>query len=300
MVPQRNSTRAVGWLRRHRLAGFFLLTFALSWGVPLLVLTTASLVGREATVSGYSPLAFLAVWSPALSAFVVVGLVDGRAGVRAYGRRVTDVRGEWRWYGAVLVGVPAAYFVAAVVASATGGPPVRLGSGWLGTFVAVSFLRLTQGPVEELGWRGFALPLLQRRYSGLAAGALLGLIWALWHAPALVVATAEFARGGPLLPGLVRLFVTLVATSVVFTVVYNGSEGSVPLAVGFHWLTNLAYPWESTTTVPLAQDVVFVLVALFVAVTVGRRYLGREHLATTVYGARERGDFSTGHPAFEP
>ncbi|AUV83500.1 hypothetical protein C2R22_19165 [Salinigranum rubrum] len=288
-------TRAAAWLRRHRLAGFFLLTFALSWGVPLLVLAIAPLVGREATVSGYSPLAFLAVWSPAISAFVVVGLVDGRAGVRAYARRVTEVRGGRRWYGAVLVGVPLTYLLAAVVASATGGPPLRLEPGWLGAFVTVSFLRLTQGPVEELGWRGFALPLLQRRYSGLVAGVLLGLVWALWHAPALVIATAEFARGGPLLPGLVRLFVTLVATSVVVTVVYNGSEGSVPLAVGFHWLTNLAYPWESTTTVPLAQDVVFVLVSLLVAVTVGRRYLGRERLATTVYGTN--GDPAAGSTA---
>jgi hypothetical protein len=300
-MDRSGGTRSRAWLRRHRLAGFFLLTFALSWGVPLLVLAAGPLVGLTASVSGYSPLAFLAVWAPAVSAVAVVGFVDGWPGVRAYGRRVTAVRGQWPWYAAVLLGVPVVYLVAALVASATGGPPVRLGADWLGPFVVVSLLRLTQGPVEEFGWRGFALPLLQRRYSGLVAGVLLGLVWALWHAPALVVSTAEFAREGALLPGLVRLFVTLVATSVVVTVVYNGSGGSVPLAVGFHWLTNLAYPWESTSTVPLAQDVVFVLVALLVAVTVGRRYLGREHLATTVYEPEgERGDFSATHHGFEP
>ncbi|WP_136600725.1 type II CAAX endopeptidase family protein [Salinigranum halophilum] len=276
-----------GWLRRHRLAGFFGLTFALSWGVPLVALAAAPLVGRSATVSGYSPLAYLAVWAPAIAAFVVVGRVDGRAGLRAYVRHITAFRGRARWYGAVLLGVPAAYLLSAVVASTTGGPPLALESGWFGAFLAVSLRRLTQGPVEEIGWRGFALPLLQRRYSGLVSAVLLGTVWALWHAPALVISTAEFARAGPLVPGLVRLFVTLVATSIVVTVVYNGSGGSVPLAVGFHWLTNLTYPWETTATVPLTQDVVFVCVSALVAVTVGRRYLGRAHLATTVYGTDE-------------
>jgi hypothetical protein len=275
------------WLRRHRLAGFFAVTFALSWGVPLLALAAAPAVGREVRVSGYAPLAFLAVWAPAIAAVAVVGATDGRAGVRAYVRRVTTFPGSWRWYAAVVVGVPLVYLLSALVARATGGPPLRVEAGWLGVFLTVSVLRLTQGPVEELGWRGFALPLLQRRYSGLVAGVVLGLVWALWHAPALVVSTAEFARGGPLLPGLVRLVVTLVATSLVVTVVYNGSGGSVPLAVGFHWLTNLPYPWESTATVPLAQDVVFVVVSLVVVATVGRRYLGRERLATAVYD-RER------------
>lgn len=282
--------RPTDWLRAHRLAGFFLLTFALSWGVPVAFLLAAPLLPVAVSVSGYSPLAFLAVWAPALSAFTVVGLTDGRAGLRAYARRVTALRGRWPWYAAVLVGVPLAYLLSALVASATGGPALAVEPGWFSTFVVVALLRATQGPVEELGWRGFALPLLQRRYSGLVSAVLLGLVWALWHAPALVISTAEFARVGPLLPGLVQLFVVLVATSVAITVVFNGSRGSVPIAVFFHWLTNLDYPWESTSTVPIAQDVVFVAVATVVALTVGRQYLGDANLATELYLGRDPTD----------
>jgi hypothetical protein len=285
MTTRRADGRVGDWLRRHRLAGFFGLTFALSWGVPLAFLSAAPLLPFPVAVSGYTPLAYLAVWAPAVAAVAVVALTEGRAGVRAYVRRVTAVRGRARWYGAVLVGVPLAYLASAVVASATGESVLALppGPGWLSAFVGVTLLRLTQGPVEEFGWRGFALPLLQRRHSGLVAAVVLGLVWALWHTPALVISTAEFARVGAFLPGVVRLFVVLVATSVVVTVVFNGSGGSVPLAVLFHWLTNLDYPWESASAVPLAQDLVFVLVAVVVAGTVGRRYLGDEHLATDVF-----------------
>lgn len=78
--PATLASTLVGWLRRHRLAGFFLLTFALSWGVPVAFLLAAPLLPVAVSVSGYSPLAFLAVWSPAIAAFAVVGLTDGWTG----------------------------------------------------------------------------------------------------------------------------------------------------------------------------------------------------------------------------
>ena len=118
---------------------------------------------------------------------------------------------------------------------------------------------------------------------------MLGVVWAVWHAPATVVATAEFARTGGSPPAtLARLVVSTVATSVVATVVYNGSRGSVPFAVLFHWLNNLDYPWEAGGTVPLAQDLLTAAVAAAAVTVFGRRYLGREGLATDVLGDTDR------------
>jgi membrane protease YdiL (CAAX protease family) len=43
---------------------------------------------------------------------------------------------------------------------------------------------LFQGPLnEEPGWRGFALPKLQRKYSSIIASIIIGIIWGFWHLP---------------------------------------------------------------------------------------------------------------------
>ena len=36
---------------------------------------------------------------------------------------------------------------------------------------------------EEIGWRGFVLPILLNRYSPLKSGLILGIFWSLWHLP---------------------------------------------------------------------------------------------------------------------
>ena len=40
---------------------------------------------------------------------------------------------------------------------------------------------LVAGFIEELGWTGFAVPVLRRRYGVLATGLIVGFVWAAWH-----------------------------------------------------------------------------------------------------------------------
>jgi membrane protease YdiL (CAAX protease family) len=267
----------------HRLSAFFALTFGIAWGIPGLALLLSALTGAfEASLEEFSPLSYLAIWSPAIAAFTVIGVTQGWAGIRAYARRLLHWRVGWVWWTAVLLGVPLMSLMASALMSAIGQPGLVVPTAW-GAFLMSSLLKGTEGPFEELGWRGYALPLLQRRFSGWQSAIVLGFVWALWHVPAFFVASVMTgALEGELAVVLLRFFVGTIATSIIMTAVYNGTGGSIPLVFIYHWLMNLPYPWEARAGISLMQDVVGVVVAVVLVIVLGRRYLGRENLYTDV------------------
>jgi uncharacterized protein len=150
---------------RHPLLVFFVLAYALSW-------TMVSLIPVSFVF------ALLALFGPALAAVLVTFATDGRRGVADLLRRLTIWRIGLVWY-VLGVGVPLLAAVAAQVMHALtlGGPVGVTASTPLPLMVILALLVVG----EEIGWRGFALPRLQARYTGLTASLILGSVWACWH-----------------------------------------------------------------------------------------------------------------------
>ena len=104
-----------------------------------------------------------------------------------------------------------------------------------GLLVIIPLLVIAFG--EEYGWRGYALPGLQTRYSALVAALAVGVVHWIWHFPASLVETGV-PRDTPF--WLFGLWV--VALGVLVASVYNASGGSVGLAILFHFSANAAFP----------------------------------------------------------
>jgi hypothetical protein len=189
-------------MSRRDLAAFFALAFAISWGVPGLgLLAVRAFPSLPFSLEMYSPLYYAGVWGPALAAFLVMGRRFGSAGALAHARRILDWRLGWRWWLFALLGIPALYLVGALFEHARGTEGALAWYRGSGPALALAFaLRATAGPVEEFGWRGFALPLLQRWMSPWAALLLLALVHALWHAPAFVIGFASDTHFATALP----------------------------------------------------------------------------------------------------
>jgi len=129
------------------------------------------------------------------------------------------------------------------------------------------------GPFEELGWRGVALPLLQRRFSPLVASLLLGLVVAVWHTPSFLLSGTKQSSWA-----FWPFFFGVVAISVILTPMFNGSRGSLLVAFLFHAQLNNpvwpdAQPWDMG---------LFVAVAVVVAVTNRKAMLNRGSAVTDV------------------
>ena len=96
------------------------------------------------------------------------------------------------------------------------------------------------GLLEELGWRGYSLPLLLERINPLRATLLLGFCWAIWHLP------RDIAFHFPTQYGLkVYLFAYLpmfifwcIGGSVLMTYFFNRTGGSALIAIAVHGMLN--------------------------------------------------------------
>ncbi|MBI9104878.1 MAG: CPBP family intramembrane metalloprotease [Spirochaetales bacterium] len=109
------------------------------------------------------------------------------------------------------------------------------------TFIASSSLLpvliidLTSGPLgEELGWRAYALNILQKRYTPLTAGLIVGIIWGLWHLPLMILSGYS---GLELLYYIVAFLVAVISFSVIITYFYNRSK-NIMIAMWMHFWFN--------------------------------------------------------------
>lgn len=85
---------------------------------------------------------------------------------------------------------------------------------------------------EELGWRGFLVPLLNARYGLLRAGLISGVIWAVWHLPGIF--TGDYGSAStPMAYRLLCFFITVISSGIILAWLRIRSSGIWP-AVVFH------------------------------------------------------------------
>jgi len=197
-------------------------TLAFSWGLwalLLLELVPPSATGSLVRIGGFGP--FVGA---------LVALLESGRSIREWLRSNLRVRLPARWYAYALV-LPPLFIVAAGLVHATlFGASIDLGAvnpPWFYP-IAVVVVFFVGGGQEELGWRAFALPALQGRFSALTASLAVGVVWAVWHLP-LFLLPGSGQSDLPLGPYVVAVL----AVSVVLAWLYNAS-GSVLVAMLFH------------------------------------------------------------------
>jgi Type II CAAX prenyl endopeptidase Rce1-like len=79
------------------------------------------------------------------------------------------------WYVFLFIGIPLVFYVGSAVKGTLFEDPFPFTSVW--SLCAALIFAAIKGPVEEFGWRGLALPLLQRKFVPIWAGLILGVIW---------------------------------------------------------------------------------------------------------------------------
>jgi uncharacterized protein len=206
-------------IARHELIVFFALAFLFSWYPWIIALA-------QGRTSGPNPL------GPFVAALVVAGIASGKHGLRDMLGRIVRVRFPLRWYF-VILGLPVLICsIALGVMGLFGKAPALPGSSALRELPdRFIFIFLFIGLGEEPGWRGFALPRLQRGgHSPVIASLILAPIWAVWHLPLL---------GNEFAPAVIPAFlISLLAGTLIQTWIFNRTRGSVFAQMLFHATVN--------------------------------------------------------------
>jgi len=313
-----------GW---KRVAWFYALTFLLLILIPVLqAVSSSGPLDFDAVAARASAETGLA-WTSNLLVVIRLSLVEPTLWLLVLGSAVPSlaalltcawarpsrlrqllarfrVRVAWREalvsYLLLLVLVVVCLLAVYVLRAALPGPAYSrsagiLGPGLIGALLMAAFL--DQGAVlEELGWRGYALPELQAGLmSPLGAALLIGLGWGLWHIPRDVVAGVIERLGWVqyLLLFLPSFVLGTISVSVIAAYFVNRCGGSIIPAIMVHGLTNDAVGLSGLATMEIAlspyhqatKALPFALLAIAILALAGRRLgLPREEAAQGVAG----------------
>jgi uncharacterized protein len=238
------------------LAALLGITFLITWGLIGFYIVAPELAAAAfGEISGSHPFFFLATWSRALAAFLVVFTYSCLAGVRAFVSRLLLWRCWAGWAAFILVFLPLAFVAGSLIKG--GSVLAPLPPEGVGPVVAVLLMMLFLGPIEEFGWRGVMQPLLQRHMAPIWAGLIIGAIWGLWHLPAFFLSSTVYADWN-----FLPLFIGNVTLAVLVTPIFNSARGSLLWPMLFHWqLINPfwpdAQPWDAWILVVVALIVVW-------------------------------------------
>ena len=108
-----------------------------------------------------------------------------------------------------------------------GAPLTRAQIRWL-ALVAAEIIFYGYG--EEVGWRGYVLPRLQRRHSALWASVLISIGWSLWHLPLFLVNESYRQMG---VGGTIGWYFSMLTGAILMTWLYNSTDGSILLLAIF-------------------------------------------------------------------
>ena len=256
-------------VRRHPLATFVGLTYAISWACWVPFVLNGDIVRQ----GDPWPTHMIGLLGPALAAIVVTASVDGGEGVRDLLRRIVSWRVPLVWYGvsAATLGVGLA-----VAAAAHDGPFWTDAASYTGTpnlGLALTFLLVLvdNGFGEETGWRGFLADRLLRRHGVVGTALLVFVVWGVWHLPLFFL--VESFRGLGLT--LIGWAIGLACGSLVLTWMYARAEHCILVVALWHTSFNFASGTALMEGVPAAvtSTAVMLTAGLIVAgARVSRRF----------------------------
>ncbi|HEX4957635.1 MAG TPA: CPBP family intramembrane glutamic endopeptidase [Lacibacter sp.] len=229
---------------------FFVVAYLITWIIWLPLILPPFGIEVLPVIPTYHH--YIGSFGPLMAAFLLTAYYDGSKGVLCLLNKLVQWNVHWVWYFIVLL-VPVLLVLGAGYADQfINDHPFSMrgfstNNEFPGTAPLSYFLLnlFTFGIGEETGWRGFALPLLQKRFPALKATFILSVGWALWHVPAFIYRPLYSQMN---VTGMAGFFISLLMGAIVLTWLYNSTKGSLIFVAVFHAMIELMFISSNITT----------------------------------------------------
>ncbi|MGB2964767.1 MAG: type II CAAX endopeptidase family protein [Anaerolineales bacterium] len=209
------------------------IAFIVVWILASLIIIMFLTVNQQMDLS--TRLVIVSAITGLMPAFVGSSAFSTIPGVRDHLRTYIKPRGAPGYYLLALVLIPAIWFLGNLLSRALGMDvpfsryPV-VDAKLLGMVILFFLYNVIYGGLsEESGWRGFALPRLQAKFSPLVSSLILGVLWAVWHAPAKFGGIEATSLADTLVE-----WVLIVLVTIIFTWLFNRTKGSILVTALIH------------------------------------------------------------------
>jgi len=163
---------------------FFVVTFLFSWLIwAVLVLNGTGIISSNFLSQITLPVMLLGAFGPAVGAIVSLRSLEGKGTLKKHFKSYLSLNFGWRVWLAIFLVLGLSAIIAWILPELFG--ENRLQPVLPIIFVVPYLLLMTflGGGQEEIGWRAYVLPIIEKRYGLIIGSLILGIVWAVWHLP---------------------------------------------------------------------------------------------------------------------
>ena len=218
-------------LKKHEILVYLIVTFLFTWVFWSIYFASSNGLFR-----------ILGAFMPSVMSILFTGYYYGKSGIRDLLKKLTTWKINPLFYVFALFYTAASIYIPSYICTITGfNYKIHISNSVFGfhlnnpitTLSLFLLIMFFGGPLaEELGWRGFVLPKLQKKFNPLISSIILAFIWSCWHLPFFLTHAPGYD---------INFIIYLIETiwlTILFTWLYNRTNGNLLIVILYHTVDN--------------------------------------------------------------
>jgi len=126
----------------------------------------------------------IAAFGPAVGAIFSVYTIEGKGSLKIFFKPFLSLKFGWKVWLSIFLVLGISSIIAWIIPEFFG--EERLPSFLPSVYVFPIYILIVTffgGGQEEIGWRGYIMPYLEKKFGLILGGLILGIVWAVWHLP---------------------------------------------------------------------------------------------------------------------